>query len=240
MVDLAIITPTRGRPDRFAELVEAVQKTRQTDVSIWVGLDEDDTAEYDTAVRRVADDTVGLQVHVGRRRSLSAWTNDLARLALQAPDPPRYLASLGDDHRPRTAGWDRLLIEAIESLGGAPGWAYGNDLYQGANLCTSWVVSAEIVRALGWLMLPGCAHMYVDNATMAIGQAAGRIVYRPGVIVEHVHPVAGKTEWDESYRESNSTARYAADRDAFTAWQTGGGLAADLAKLPALPTKVGG
>jgi hypothetical protein len=54
-------------------------------------------------------------------------------------DPPRYLASLGDDHRPRTKGWDRRLIDAIESLGGAPGIAYGDDKLQGAALPTAWV-----------------------------------------------------------------------------------------------------
>jgi hypothetical protein len=46
--------------------------------------------------------------------------------------------------------------------------------------------------------------------------------------------VAGKGEWDDTYRATNTEGRYAADREAFTAWQRGGGLAADVATLQRL------
>jgi hypothetical protein len=227
MADLAIITPTRGRPRQFADLVETVHATAAGTVEIWAGMDDDDHADYAEALG-LAD------VLRGPRRSLSGWTNHLATQALSSENPPRYLASLGDDHRPRTPGWDRILIDAIGGLPGGFGFAYGNDLFQGANMPTAWVVSADVVRALGWMMLPGCAHMYVDNAVLELGRAAGRIVYRPDVIIEHVHPVAGKAAWDDSYRESNAPDRYATDRAAFGAWRASG-LATDAAKLAALP-----
>ena len=229
MADLAIIVPTRGRPDRFAELVTAVHATATGDVTIWAGLDDDDPT--------AADYLLPIDLHVfgdwGPRRLLSPKTNLLAERALASADPPRYLASLGDDHRPRTPGWDRILIDAIEKMDG-PGFAYGNDLFQGRNMCTAWVVSAEIVRVLGWMMLPTCQHIYVDAAILALGEAAGRIVYRPDVIIEHVHPLAGKTSWDDSYRDSNSQARYAADERAYDLWRNGGGLASDLQHLLAI------
>lgn len=241
MADLAIITPTRGRPERFTAMVAAVRRTAVCTVEIWAGLDVDDTCDYFAA----AQDTPGQEMVMavrGERRSLSAWTNELALRALNDTgrfrDQPRYLASLGDDHLPRTPGWDRALIEAIEGLPGGSGFAYGNDLLQGEQMPTAWVVSADVVRALGWMMLPDCEHMYVDNAILALGRAAGRIVYCPEVIVEHVHPAAGKTAWDASYRASNTPARYAADRAAFEAWQASG-LATDVAKLAAMTASIG-
>jgi hypothetical protein len=238
VADLAIITPTRGRPERFAELVEAVEKTAGGDVLIVSCVDEDDPtrAEYD----RLTPPTPGQLRYYGPRRSLSMWTNQVAlnMPVLQGPDAPRYLASLGDDHRPRTHGWDRILIDAIEGLPGGFGFAYGNDLLQGEQMPTAWVVSADVVRALNWMMLPSCEHMYVDNAILALGQAADRIVYCPEVIVEHVHPVAGKAAWDASYRASNAPARYGADRAAFEAWRASG-LATDAAKLTALHAHLG-
>lgn len=233
MTDLAILTPTRGRPERFAGLVEAVARTRGTVAQIWAGMDDDDPADY--FAPGYLGSVVGSEMVVaerGPRRSLSAWTNDLAQMALQAPDPPRYLASLGDDHRPRTPGWDRRLAEAIERAGGS-GFAYGNDLLQGVNMPTAWIVSADVVAELGWMMLPSCAHMYVDNAVLELGRAAGAITYRPDVIVEHLHPLAGKAGWDASYRESNAQERYAADRAAFEAWKATG-LAGDAARVRAL------
>jgi hypothetical protein len=233
VADLAVIVPSRGRPQQLAELLDAIYDTADTDVDVYVAVDLDDPTRTEYTGPAVFT--------AGERRSLSAWTNYLADQLLTGTwiDSPRYLASLGDDHRPRTKGWDRKLIAAIESLGGAPGIAYGNDLFQGAALPTAWVVSAELVRAVGWMMLPQCAHMYVDNAVLELGRALGRIAYVPGVVIEHLHPAAGKAAVDDSYRESNAPERYAADRLAFEGWRDGGGLARDIAKvvigpLPAL------
>jgi hypothetical protein len=231
---LAIITPTRGRPQQFAELVKAVASRREVETVIWAGIDDDDPSDYGRALSANLTNhlEVTIELRRGPRRSLSAWTNDLTAEALNGPNPPKYLASLGDDHRPRTYGWDRRLIEAIERLPG-PGFAYGRDLLQDQNLPTAWVASAEAVRALGWMMLPACAHMCVDSAILGLGEAAGRIAYRPDVIVEHLHPLAGKANWDASYRESNADERYAADRAAFKAWRDEQ-FAADAATLAAL------
>jgi hypothetical protein len=83
------------------------------------------------------------------------------------------------------------------------------------------------------MMLPACQHMYVDTAILALGAAAGRITYRSDVVIEHLHPYAGKAQMDESYRESNGAARFEADRKAFEAWHADG-LAEDAAKVEAL------
>lgn len=197
-------------------MVEAVHSTAAGSVRVMVGLDDDDPTDYlETMLGYDGGDVV---VYRGGRRSLAGWTNHLAAQALEAPSPPRYLASLGDDHRPRTPGWDLKLIEALEQLDG-PGFAYGNDLLQGKAMPTAWVASAEAVRALGWMMLPACQHMYVDTAILALGEAAGRIAYRPDVVIEHLHPLAGKADWDQSYCETNTDERYAADRAAFESWR---------------------
>jgi len=224
--DLVVITPSRDRPEQFREMIRAVGETTDGRVEV-LGLVDDDDPQLDWY------DRLGAALMVGKRRSLSAWTNEGARSVLAGRNgrTPRYLASLGDDHRPRGA-WDLKLIDAIEQLDG-PGMAYGNDLYQGVNMPTAWVVSAEVVRALGWMMLPSCEHMYVDAAVLALGKAADRIVYRPDVVIEHLHPYAGKADMDASYRQSNAPERYAADRAAYEAWKRDG-LAADVAQLTAL------
>lgn len=231
MPDLAIIVPTRDRPERFGELLAAIDRTAVGDVEVWTGVDDDDDWLSYSIVSQVTRSVVRTRNVLGPRKSLSAWTNYLAEMALEAPDPPRYLASLGDDHRPRTPAWDRSLIEAIEGRGGS-GFAYGNDLFQGEGLATAWVVSADIVRAVGWMMLPACRHMYVDRAAMDLGRALDAITYCPGVVIEHEHPFVGKAAWDASYRESNAADRYAEDEAAYTAWKTSG-LAADVGRVQA-------
>lgn len=232
MADLIVITPSRERPRQLNELAHAVRDTTDGRVDVLGLVDLDDP-------ERAAYKALSCPIWTGQRASLSRWTN-YAAAALLGPtqlEPPRYLASLGDDHLPRTRDWDLRLIAAIEAMPG-PGIAYGNDLYQGPRLPTAWAVSAELVRAVGWMMLPTCQHMYVDTAVLELGQAAGRIAYVPDVVIEHRHPLAGKADWDVSYRESNSRERYAADEAAFEAWR-GGQLAADAATVRALhhPTR---
>jgi hypothetical protein len=58
----------------------------------------------------------------------------------------------------------------------------------------------------------------VDNYWLALGQAADCITYLPDVVVEHLHPVAGKAQWDEGYVRVNNSAVYQADQEAFTAY----------------------
>lgn len=212
MPDLIVVTPSRGRPRQLGELVDAVRDTTAGRVQILGLVDVDDPD-------RAAYKALPCAVWTGQRASLSRWTNYAAAclLGLNQLEPPRYLASFGDDHRPRTQDWDLKLIGAIEAMDG-PGIAYGNDLFQGVQLPTAWVVSADLVRAVGWMMLPTCEHMYVDAAVHALGDTAGRLAYRGDVVIEHLHPLAGKASWDASYRESNTDGRYAADRAAYEAW----------------------
>lgn len=215
MADLVVITPTRGRPAQLARLVDAVAATTCGRADVLALVDDDDPARgayLEYGARR------GVHVAVARRQGLVGSTNLGAEIALGAEDPPTYLASLGDDHLPRTLDWDVRLIKAIREMNG-PGWAYGNDLLQGERLPTAWVQHAATVRALGWMMLPTLEHMYPDNVVADLGRAAGRLAYIGGVIIEHMHPSAGKADVDESYAQTNRAEQYLRDKRAYDAWR---------------------
>jgi hypothetical protein len=127
---------------------------------------------------------LGAQGVSGPRNNLAGWTNVLAR---HLAKDYRALASLGDDHLPRTPGWDLRLLEAIAGMGGT-GFAYGNDLLQGAALPTAVVVSSNIVTALGWMCEPSMRHYCIDNVWKDLGEGAGCLAYLPDVIIEHLRP----------------------------------------------------
>jgi hypothetical protein len=55
-------------------------------------------------------------------------------------------------------------------------------------------------------------HLYLDNFWKALGEDLGNLAYLPQVIIEHLHPVAGKAEWDEGYRAVNAQEVYSFDR----------------------------
>jgi len=88
----------------------------------------------------------------------------------------------------------------------------------------------ELFDALGWVMEPTLAHMFVDNVVMDLGTRTDRLTYQPGVIIEHRHPMAQKAMWDPSYRDTNASPAVARDRGRYERWRQDS-LAADAATV---------
>ena len=162
----------------------------------------------------------------GPRKGLAAWTNHAARR--HAGRYP-FLASLGDDHVPRTPGWDAALVRAIREMGGT-GFAYPHDGIR-EDIPEAVVMSSDIVRALGWMALPDCQHYYIDNAWADLGRQAGCIRLLRAVAVDHVHPSAGLAPADGL--NAANAAKISPDRDAWLAWRATR-MADDAAKIRAL------
>ncbi len=224
-MNFAVITPSRGRPVQCADMARSVRNMSDGGAALYIALDSDDET-YNDYARMVpfADATIG------DRKSLSELTNDLAFDVLDRKFPPAFLISMGDDHEVKTPDWHIKLRKAIMEMDG-PGFAYGDDLMNGSGLCTSWMVSSEIVKALGWMMLPNCEHMYVDNAIMELGTATGRIAYVPEVIIEHKHYTMGKSRLDDTYERTNTDEQYSKDLKSFRQWRYGSQFRRDVNKI---------
>lgn len=225
--DLVVVVPTRGRPEALAALALHCKATCTADTLLLAVVDTDDTTgpQYQAPA--------GTQVfftwappgggHVGAIN----WGAEQALRDFQ----PYAIAKLDDDHRPRTKGWDVRYLEALRQLG--TGIVYGNDLLQGERLPTAPALTADIVEALGYMGPPGLEHLYVDNFWRDLGQAADCLRYLPGVIVEHLHPLAGKAAMDDGYRRANDPAQFRRDGAAYESYRTER-LADDVAKVRAL------
>jgi len=221
MSALTVIVPTRERPDNISALVDAWEATATSgQASLVVAVDgiadHPQLAAYDALV---LPPWASVVVTTRRRMigTLNLWATHFARRSA-------VVGFMGDDHRPRTAGWDEAMIEHCR---GHLSIAYCDDGFQGPNLPTSVFVESSIVRRLGFMAPPTLVHLYCDNYWKALGEGLGTLVYEPEVLIEHLHPSAGKASSDASYEASNSDERYQADRAAFEAWDVG----ADVAKL---------
>lgn len=209
-----MITPTRGRPENFDRMVKSCLELSGGNVKIYAGLDLDDPELYNYHKLKY-EGTVSLFVEP--RKTLSAWTNDLAKYAIEDFGTDKvYLVSMGDDHVVRTNFWNLKLIHAILLLAG-PGFSYGDDMMNGSGLCTCWMVSAKLVESVGWMMLPRCNHMYVDNAIIELGEMSDRIRYVSGVKIEHMHPSMKKSDQDVTYQDSE--LHYIPDLEQFRNWR---------------------
>lgn len=221
---MLVIVPSRGRPDNVAELVKVFGETRSYAELLIVVDDDDELLERYELVMEDTPDWARLEI--GPRKRLGPTLNDFAIKNVPAYD---ILAFMGDDHRPRTHHWDQRLAGAIARTGGV-GVSYGNDLIQGPNLPTAVWMSSCIVETLGYMVPPGMVHLYLDDFWKALGMRLQRLTYISDVIIEHMHPVAGKAPWDERYAEVNSGAMYENDGKVFQAYlaQT---LQADVEKV---------
>ena len=225
--DLLVIIPTRGRPQAIPEIMRAWDDTGATaDVLFAVDTDDPELASYKKhAAALKADPRV--RFTFGKRRRLVGTLN---QQAVKTAKTYRFLAFMGDDHRPRPADqpWDeRIRI----CLSGGPGIVYGNDLLQGAAMATAVAMTSDIVATLGYMAPPAMVHLCVDLVWVEWGRGMGRITYLDDMVIEHLHPAAGKAETDAGYEEANSSERATADAAAYYDYRDNGGLAADLEKL---------
>lgn len=221
--ELAMVVPSRGRPLSVQRQGHAWKQTMPNGGAdlIWV-LDADDPG-YDEYCDRALGFPFMKVLTIESWAPMVPKLNSAARVL--APDY-RFLGFIGDDHLPRTRVWHEALALWLAAAG--TGIAYGMDGFQNENLPTWWCMTSNIVEALGGRMVPApVQHMYCDNAVQVLGQRAGVIDFLPHVTIEHIHPVAGKAEWDEGYKRVNRAEQYERDRTAFTGWLADG-LQADV------------
>lgn len=217
MSRLAVIVPTRGRPANAARLDAALGDTER----VYAVDDTDPTLP-------------GYQCHLARQALLvfdghPTMIEKVNHCATALADGFDFLGFMGDDHLPRTGNWQEHVEQALDALPG-PGIVYTNDLFQGPNLPTAVFMHAEIVRRLGWMALPTVRHLYCDNAWLDLGRALGSITYLHGVVIEHLHPHAGKAEGDDQYTRVNADETAIADRAAWEQWREHE-LALDVARI---------
>lgn len=205
---MQVIVPTRGRLSNVERLIEAFEDTVDPggrSVALHLVTDDDDPTEYPEFV----DGKFALIRSTGPRKGCMGSLNWAAESAVR--DGYSIIGFMGDDHAPRTYGWNTMVAQALAS----PGICYGNDLLQGAALPTAAFLSIEIVRLAGFMVPPTLYHLFCDNYWLMLGANAGCIRYLPGMIIEHIHPAAGKAEVDDSYRHTNSNDMYRKDEEAW-------------------------
>lgn len=218
MSDLEVLIPSRGRPGSVARVVRSYALTCRAATKIRFAFDDDDP--------RLAENIAAAAGHsymTGPRDTLTGWTNKLAaRHVRHAP----ALASFGDDHLPKTDGWDEKLLAALPAGGG---YAYPDDRRRD-DIPEAVIISSPIVRALGWMSPPFVSHWYQDNVWADLGRAAGCLVYCPHVTVAHLHPNVTGQPGDQTNHDA--ARRYSADLAAYQKWRIRKtGFAADLATV---------
>lgn len=179
------VGPSRGRPKQAAEVVESFHDTALDPGSrllFLVDADDPTLPDYPRGYVEVVEPT-------------GCMGGALAQLSQEMVGGATSIGMIGDDNRFRTPGWDVILDGWLSST---PGIAYPDDGFQHERLPTNWWLSRPIFDEFG-LAHPYLRHLYMDNYWQAMGEGARCLRYFPEVLIEHLHPLAGKGVDDPGY-----------------------------------------
>jgi len=203
MSEMTILVPSRGRPENIIRLIDAWGTTTTRNTRLLVLVDDDDSKLDDYLSIPNIDILVGPRIRIGG--TLNVVAPEIAATS-------RNIGFMGDDHLPRTKGWDETFINELDRL--KVGVVYGNDLAHGVGLATSVAMTSNIVNTLGYMCVPGSIHLFLDNFWMELGRGTN-ITYFNDVIIEHVHPNFQKALSDNTYTEANSPEVWGTDEITF-------------------------
>lgn len=205
------VCPTRGRPERAEEMIRSFIDTRQgiIDIVFYIDLDDHLLGSYIDLFH-----IFKVYFKIVDRITTTQMFN---RAIIDFPNYNAYHMT-NDDFIYQTKGWDVMFADMLQSKG--HGIVYGNDLVQRQQLCTAPMISAQIIRALGWLQLPTLTHLCGDVVWREIGKALGFLYYLPDVIIEHKHMHQNKLLMDDTYKNTNSREMYERDWEALKQWKT--------------------
>lgn len=195
------LLPSLGRPEGAWEVAKLAQ-----DVPIVLRLHREDPRLEEYLEK---DWPEGWKIVVGRIAKLATCL----RLAFEEYPEEQFYGFLADDVRPSPENWAELL----ETAAGSDYVAYPDDGLHGSSLCTHPCIGGDLVRSVGWWVLPGVEHSFFDTAWMALGSATGRLRYVEQVKYDHRHPLRDTTIPMDSVYELGQVS-FEADKQVFTEW----------------------
>jgi hypothetical protein len=214
-VSLAMIVPTRDRPHNITRLLRECAAPAARTTRIVLGVDEDQAAIYRAGLPYSNIDIVSMPMREYLVPKLNRIAMAYAALGYT------HIGFMGDDHIPRTQGWDLALCHACGKVGGA----YGDDLEHGEELPTYLVMSAAIVRTLRAFCPAPVKHLCCDMAWRDVTRGAGLLTYVPDVVIEHMHPEMpgtrhrGRAPMDAQYEATRTPEMYDHDNTAYERWR---------------------
>ncbi len=224
---MLIIVPTRSRPESGAKVVSAWEATGAFDdgAVLCFAHDRDDPkiSEYVTAINTQIEN-----IQPVLRWTVPKWVpmvhklNAASKAFICDEIGPDFFAIgfAGDDHLPRTRGWAGRYINALAEMG--TGIVSCSDGHRDDQLPTQWAMTSDIVRALGRMVPAPVEHLYCDDAIRDLGRAAGCYRWLDDVLIEHMHPLWKRGQWDEQYRRVNDKLQFNRDELAYRKWKMSG------------------
>jgi hypothetical protein len=193
---ISLIHATRGRCKQAVEARRQwFNKAKNPDAIEHIfGLDNDDPhGAFLSVHNHVATD--------GKGGCVAAWN------AAAEKSCGEVLVQLSDDWNP-PMHWDEIILNAIGDTSDPKVLAI-SDGHRTDNLLCMAILTRARYEQQGYMFHPDFFSVYSDNYFTAKAYDDGVIIEARDIVFEHLHPVFGKAEWDETYARSNSDKNYA-------------------------------
>jgi len=190
---LVILVPMLGRPHHVGPLLESIRKTCQARVVFLL-------TPGDGEVRAAIGDEQALSVEYQP-------TGDYARkintgIAATTED---HIFTGASDLKFHPAWYEEACAKLTPGVGVVGTNDLGNRRTAIGRHATHMLVTREYVERFGTIDEPGkfyhegYEHEWVDDEAVETAKARGAYAHAPDSHVEHLHPMWGKNDWDETY-----------------------------------------
>lgn len=191
---LSVILPIRKRPDNLKRFFDNVKDTSSGLVNLIFYIDNDDPQSIEDVTTHAKRTGIQCDMAIGPRIFLSEALNVAA-----ANWKTDYAMIAGDDVLFKVKNWDRMVVEEIDKFPAKIGIVSSNDGYAPANFLTHFGLHRNWVKVQGYLAPSFFCTDYTDTWYNDIADILGVKKVLP-VLVEHLHYLAGKAQYDDVYR----------------------------------------
>lgn len=226
---IALLCPTRGRPDKFKAMVASVVATTSEIVTVYAILQsEEDIKSYDVEHIMCENGNKKVELITFTITDVDCPTvhlwNKLAELAHDDKDRKHSMFMLAsDDIIFSTKGWDVELIKLYNALDNKIHVFSLQDSRihdDGMTLSTPHpIVTREYMHAMNYFLPPLFLHWYVDTWTVSIARHNSVFTHLPDFLCTHdkirqasnideTHVRLRKRGWRERDRYVNNTCRH--------------------------------
>ena len=192
---ISILVPTRKRPDKMQTLIDSIEETTHdlSKVELIFYIDEDDDDSL-SAMTKTAE--LSIKHIIGPRILLSKTWNKCYEIARGD-----IIMHGGDDIVFRTPKWDVEVENAFNQYDDKIVLVYGRDGFQDEKLATHGFVHRRWIETVGYFLPPFFSSDYNDTWLFELDTNIKRTHYLDSILIEHMHYVVGKSEYDETYKE---------------------------------------
>lgn len=225
----SIICPTRKRVANLHRFIKSMETTKsgEFDIEYLFYVDDDDilTENFLRNINTIYPDLRVIYIY-SSRIIFSEMFNGLAKIS-----SGDILFMTGDDVIMRTKDWDKLAAEEYIKYNDGLVVISTQDGIQNEKIATHSFIGRPWIDTLGYLVPGIFPGDHADNWLTDVSRGIGRLVYKPDIFVEHMHPNVGKATLDMTYIEKFNKTFADNTPDRYNSSEIQNLIKSDIAKL---------